>query len=120
MLKQLLTKSFLVAAGLCVGATSAWADETRTLIYSNNFETSSDWTQNGNANNGWTVNPGTTTANTFNSKVIGCGSADGDRGLYSPSFGIDADAVSVVDVEMKFKMDACYQGKSSGIEFVQP
>ena len=118
MRKQLLMKTFLVAVSLLMG-TSAWADEQRTLVYSNNFETSSDWTANGKTD-GWLVNPGNTTANTFNSKVIGNGSGTGDMGLCSPSFGLDAEVVKIVDVEMKFKMDACAQGKGSGIEFIQP
>ena len=98
---------------------SAWADEVKTTVYSNDFETSSDWTANGKTD-GWRVNPGNTTANTFGSKVIGNGSGTGDMGLLSPAFGIDPEEVSIVDVEMKFKIDACTSGKSSGIEFVQP
>lgn len=107
---------------LCVGG-NAWADEERTLVYSNDFEESSDWTSNGNtsAQSGreWMVNPGVTTANTFESNVIGCGSYGGDHGLCSPAFSI-ANDITIVDVEMKFKMDGCTGGKSSGIEFIQP
>ena len=114
-MKKLFQKSLLVAAGLLVGA-SAWADETKTSVYSNDFETSSDWTAKGKTD-GWTANPGTTTANTFNSNVIGVGAGGGDMGLVSPSFSL-AEDVKLVDVEMKFKMDACTSGKSSGIEFI--
>lgn len=94
----------------------AWAEETRDSVYFNDFETASDWTAKGKTD-GWTCNPGTTTANTFASKVIGVGAGSGDMGLVSPSFTIDAD-VKIIDVELKFKMDACTSGKSSGIEFV--
>ena len=120
-MRKLQLKTMLLMLLMAVGGLSpAWADETRTLIYSNDFEgETSGWTQNGNAKGGWTVNPGTTTANTFVSKVIGCGSAEGDRGLYSPSFEISND-ITLVDVELKFKMDACSSGKSSAIEFIQP
>ncbi len=106
----LLTKTLLVAMLLCVGQ-SAWG---YTEVYSNDFETSSDWTAKGKTD-GWGVNPGTTTANTFASNVIGIGAAGGDRGLVSPSMSISE---SIVDVSMKFKMDACTSGKSSGIEFI--
>ena len=112
-------KSLLVAAGLLIGSANAWGDETRTPVYSNDFEESSGWTANGKTD-GWTCNPGTTTANTFASKVIGVGSGSGDMGLLSPAMGINPELVSIVDVEMKFKMDACTGSKSSGIEFVQP
>ncbi len=102
---------------LCLIATmGVRAEETKTLVYSNDFETSSDWTAKGRTD-GWTCNPGTTTANTFASNVIGVGAGGGDMGLVSPSFTIDAD-VKIIDVELKFKMDACTSGKSSGIEFV--
>lgn len=102
---------------LCIMTTmGAWAEETKTLVYSNDFETSSDWTAKGKTD-GWTCNPGTTTANTFASQVIGVGSGTGDMGLVSPSFTIGND-VEIVDVELNFKMDACTQGKSSGIEFI--
>ncbi len=111
-IKNLLTKTLLVAAGLLVGASNAWAGAT--TVYSNDFETSSDWTAKGKTD-GWGVNPGTTTANTFSSNVIGIGAAGGDRGLVSPSMSI---STSIVDVSMKFKMDACTSGKSSGIEFI--
>ena len=112
--KLRFVKSLLVMAALCLGS-NAWADETRTSVYSNDFETSG-WTAKGKTD-GWTCNPGTTTANTFNSKVIGVGAGSGDMALVSPSFSI-ADDVKVVDVELKFKMDACTSGKSSGIEFI--
>ena len=39
--KQLLKKTLLVAAGLCVGANASWAD-TKVSLYSNNYETASD------------------------------------------------------------------------------
>lgn len=94
----------------------AWAEETRDSVYFNDFEKASDWTAKGKTD-GWTCNPGTTTANTFASKVIGVGAGSGDMGLVSPSFTIGND-VEIVDVELKFKMDACTSGKSSGIEFV--
>lgn len=94
----------------------AWAEETRNSVYFNDFEEASDWTAKGRTD-GWTCNPGTTTANTFASNVIGVGAGGGDKGLVSPSFTIDAD-VKIIDVELKFKMDACTSGKSSGIEFV--
>ena len=115
MKRKLLLKSLLVAVGLLVGG-NAWADETRTSVYSNNFETSSDWTAKGKTD-GWTCNPGTTTANTFDSQVIGVGSGSGDMGLVSPSFTFES-GTDLVDVELKFKMDACTNGKSSGIEFI--
>jgi len=111
-----LLRTLLAAVCLFVG-TSAWGDETRTLVYSNDFETSSDWTAKGKTD-GWTCNPGTTTANTFASKVIGVGAGTGDMGLVSPTMGIDPEKISIVDVEMKFKMDACTSGKSSGVEFI--
>ncbi len=117
--KKLALLSLL--AGLCG---SAWADEVKTSVYSNDFETSSDWAAKGKKD-GWTCNPGTTTANTFNSQVIGVGAGTGDMGLVSPSFSFssdgdeaDAEEVTLVDVELKFKMDACTSGKSSGIEFI--
>ena len=112
----LLTKTLLAVALLCVGQ-NAWGDETRTLVYSNDFETSSDWTGNGKTD-GWRVNPGNTTANTFNSKVVGNGAGTGDMGIVSPVMGINPEEISIVDVELKFKMDACTSGKSSGIEFI--
>ena len=115
MKRKHLLKSLLVAVGLLVGG-NAWAEETRTSVYSNNFETSSDWTAKGKTD-GWTCNPGQTTANTFASKVIGVGAGSGDMGLVSPSFTFES-GTELVDVEMKFKMDACTSGKSSGIEFI--
>ena len=102
---------------LCLIATmGVRAEETKNSVYFNDFETASDWTAKGKTD-GWSCNPGTTTANTFASKVIGVGSGSGDKGLVSPSFTIGND-VKIVDVELKFKMDACTSGKSSGIEFV--
>lgn len=109
--KKLALLSLL--AGMCG---SAWADEVKTSVYSNDFKTSSDWAAKGKTD-GWTCNPGTTIANTFNSNVIGVGAGTGDMGLVSPSFSFGED-VTIVDVEMKFKMDACTSGKSSGIEFI--
>ena len=41
---------------------------TYTSVYSNDFSTSSDWTAKGKTD-GWRVNPGTTSANTFASQV---------------------------------------------------
>ena len=99
-----------------LGTVASWAEETRDSVYFNDFETASDWTAKGKTD-GWTCNPGTTTANTFASKVIGVGDGSGDMGLVSPSFAIGSD-VEIVDVELKFKMDACTSGKSSGIEFI--
>jgi len=109
--KKLALLSLL--AGMCG---SAWADEVKTSVYSNDFESSSDWAAKGKTD-GWTCNPGTTIANTFKSNVIGVGAGTGDMGLVSPSFSFGED-VTIVDVEMKFKMDACTSGKSSGIEFI--
>ena len=40
-LKKLLTKTLLVAAGLCVGAVSAWADNLPTPVYYEDFELAS-------------------------------------------------------------------------------
>ncbi len=51
-IKQLLTKSLLVAAGLCMGASNAWADGNKRVLNSQNYEsaTATDWTcPNGNA-----------------------------------------------------------------------
>ncbi len=115
MKKQfLLTKTLLVAL-LCLVGQSVWADDEKTEVYSNDFETSG-WTAKGKTD-GWTCNPGNTTANTFDSKVIGVGAGTGDMGLVSPAMAY-ANDVTLVDVEMKFKMDACTSGKSSGIEFI--
>lgn len=105
-----------MAAGLLMGTNGAWAEEIRTSVYSNDFNTSSDWTAKGKTD-GWTCNPGTTTANTFGSQVIGVGAGTGDMGLVSPSITIPGD-IKLVDVELKFKMDACTSGKSSGIDFI--
>ncbi len=110
----LLTKTLLVAL-LCLVGQSVWADDEKTEVYSNDFETSG-WTAKGKTD-GWTCNPGNTTANTFDSKVIGVGAGTGDMGLVSPTMAY-ANDVTLVDVEMKFKMDACTSGKSSGIEFI--
>lgn len=115
-MKKLSTLKTLLVGLLALGATSAWADETKTSVYSNDFSESSDWISKGKTD-GWTCNPGETTANSFNSQVIGVGSGTGDMGLVSPSMSF-AEGITVVDVEMKFKMDACTQGKSSGIEFI--
>ena len=96
--------------------TDASSNETTyTSVYSNDFSTSG-WTANGKSD-GWRVNPGTTSVNSFASSVIGNGAGTGDMGLVSPTMSIGND-ISVVDVSMKFKMDACTGGKSSGIEFI--
>lgn len=91
------------------------AEETKTLVYSNDFETSSDFTKTGK-DGGHFLNPGTTTLNSFGSKVIAVGGADGDQGLMSPQFKI-GDA-KIVDIELKFKMDGCYDKKGSGLYFI--
>lgn len=111
-----MKKLFTLIALLAMAVSGAWAEEVRTEVYSNDFETSSDWTIKGKTT-GTTLNPGTTTVNTFNSSVLYVGnSADGDKGMVTPSLNIATN--KVVDVEMKFKMDACTGGKSSGIEFI--
>ncbi len=102
-----------------MAAAGSWAqEETRTLIYSNDFEEASDFTLTGKTGNGWALNPGSTTRNTFGSKVIGVGKAsDGDQGAMSPALGVPAEA-TLVDVEFDFKMDAVVSGKGSGIHVV--
>lgn len=112
-----MKKIFTLIAACVFTAMSAWADDVRTLVYENDFETTG-WNAKGRTD-GYTCNPGTTAANSYGSKVLCIGSGGGDMGLVSPSivFGEGIDA-SIVDVEMKFKMDACTNGKSSGIEFI--
>ena len=95
---------------------ASWEEEIITPVYSNDFETTG-WTPTGKTD-GWTCNPGNTTANTFASKVIGVGSGTGDMGLVSPTMNVDPEKISIIDVDLKFKMDACTSGKSSGIEFI--
>ncbi len=110
-MKKITIKSLLIAAALCLG-TSAWAQETRTSVYSNDFETSSDFTRTGKSD-GHEYTPGVSAANTFGSQILGGGQASGDKGFMSPQFSIN-DA-NIVDIDFKFKMDACTGGKSSGI-----
>lgn len=110
-MRKFTFKSLLIAAALCLG-TSAWAEETRTSVYSNNFETSSDFTRTGKTD-GHEYTPGVSAANTFGSQILGGGAASGDKGFMSPQFSIN-DA-NIVDIDFKFKMDACTGGKSSGI-----
>lgn len=110
-MRKFTIKSLLIAAALCLG-TSAWAEETRTSVYSNDFETSSDFTRTGKTD-GHEYTPGVSAANTFGSKILGGGQASGDKGFMSPKFSIN-DA-KIVDIDFKFKMDACTGGKSSGI-----
>lgn len=111
-----MKKLYTLLLSCLLSTIGAWGEETKDSVYFNDFETASDWTAKGKTD-GWTCNPGTTTANTFASKVIGVGAGSGDMGLVSPSFTIGND-VEIVDVELKFKMDACTSGKSSGIEFI--
>lgn len=114
-MKTNLFKSLLVAV-MAIGAMGGVnAEETKTLVYSNDFETSSDFTKTGK-DGGHFLNPGTTTLNSFGSKVIAVGGADGDQGLMSPQFKI-GDA-KIVDIELKFKMDGCYDKKGSGLYFI--
>ena len=110
-MRKFTFKTLLVTAALCLG-TSAWAEETRTSVYSNNFETSSDFTRTGKTD-GHEYTPGVSAANTFGSQILGGGAASGDKGFMSPQFSIN-DA-NIVDIDFKFKMDACTGGKSSGI-----
>ena len=91
------------------------AQETKTLVYSNDFETSSDFTMTGKEG-GHFLNPGTTTLNSFGSQVIAAGGAGGDQGLMSPQFNIGE--AKIVDIELKFKMDGCYPKKGSGLYFI--
>lgn len=95
------------------------AEETKTLVYSNDFETSSDFTMTGKEG-GHFLNPGTTTLNSFGSQVIAAGGVSGknagDQGLMSPQFNI-GDA-KIVDIELKFKMDGCCDQKGSGLYFI--
>ena len=91
------------------------AEETKTLVYSNDFETSSDFTKTGR-DGGHFLNPGTTTLNSFGSQVIAAGGADGDQGLMSPQFKIGE--AKIVDIELKFKMDGCAATKGSGLYFI--
>ena len=80
-----LTMAASVFAGLAVTA-SAEGQETLVPVYSNDFESTSDFTQGGRSD-GIIYNPGTTVANTKGSQIIGIGSASGDANLQSPSFG---------------------------------
>lgn len=95
------------------------AEETKTLVYSNDFETSSDFTKTGKEG-GHFLNPGTTTLNSFGSQVIAAGGVAGtkagDQGLMSPQFNIGE--VKIVDIELKFKMDGCCDNKESGLYFI--
>lgn len=110
-----LFKSLLVAV-MAIGAMGGVkAEETKTLVYSNDFETSSDFTKTGK-DGGHFLNPGTTTLNSFGSQVIAAGGAGGDQGLMSPQFNI-GDA-KIVDIELKFKMDGCCDQKGSGLYFI--
>ena len=112
-MRKFTFKSLLIAAALCLG-TSAWAEETRTSVYSNNFETSSDFTVTGKGEgDGHQYTPGVSVANTFGSQILGGGKASGDKGFMSPQFSINE--ADIVDIDFKFKMDACTSGKSSGI-----
>jgi|GEM_PF-2950324 len=112
-MRKFTFKSLLIAAALCLG-TSAWAEETRTSVYSNNFETSSDFTVTGKGEgDGHQYTPGVSVANTFESQILGGGKASGDKGFMSPQFSINE--ADIVDIDFKFKMDACTSGKSSGI-----
>ena len=106
-----LTMSVSVFAGITVNAA--------TTIYSNDFETSSDFAAGGKTD-GKTYNPGTTEANTKGSSVIGIGSASGDANLQSPSFTSLETYVDVkaVRVAFDFKIDACTTGKSSNISLL--
>ena len=114
-----LFKSLLVAV-MAIGAMGGVnAEETKTLVYSNDFETSSDFTMTGKEG-GHFLNPGTTTLNSFGSQVIAAGGVSGknagDQGLMSPQFNIGE--VKIVDIELKFKMDGCCDNKDSGLYFI--
>ena len=112
-MRKFTFKSLLITVMLCLG-TSAWAEETRTSVYSNNFETSSDFTVTGKGEgDGHQYTPGVSVANTFGSQILGGGKASGDKGFMSPQFSINE--ADIVDIDFKFKMDACTSGKSSGI-----
>lgn len=114
-MKTNLFKSLLVAV-MAVGALGGVkAEETKTLVYSNDFETSSDFTMTGKEG-GHFLNPGTTTLNSFGSQVIAAGGAGGDQGLMSPQFKIGE--AKIVDIELKFKMDGCAAQKGSGLYFI--
>lgn len=118
-MKTNLFKSLLVAV-MAIGAMGGVkAEETKTLVYSNDFETSSDFTMTGKEG-GHFLNPGTTTLNSFGSQVIAAGGVygqnAGDQGLMSPQFNI-GDA-KIVDIELKFKIDGCVAGKGSGLYFI--
>ena len=110
-MKSKTIKLFLFTFLMCLGSVGAWA-QTKTLVYSNNFEDMSDFTRTGK-DDGHEYNPDVSLANTFGSKIIGGGKASGDKGFMSPQFSI-GDA-SIVDIDFKFKIDCCTGGKSSGI-----
>ena len=110
-MKSKTIKLFLFTFLMCLGSVGAWA-ETKTLVYSNNFEEMSDFTRTGK-DDGHEYNPDVSLANTFGSKIIGGGKAIGDKGFMSPQFSI-SDA-NIVDIDFKFKIDCCTGGKSSGI-----
>lgn len=120
-MKRNLLKTMLVAVGLVAGMSGAWAQEEEIIpIYSADFEENAgDFTITGKGNTEGRAKdyfPGTTTLNSFNSQVLGVGAASGDQGAMSPDFGItDAD---ILDIELKFKMDGCVSGKSSGLHIV--
>lgn len=107
-----------IAASAFAGlAITASATETKTTIYSNDFETSSDFTTGGKTD-GTTYNPGTSAGNTKGSQIIGVGSASGDASLTSPSFtALEAydNETTLIDVSFDFKIDACVNSKSSNI-----
>ena len=110
-MRKFTFKSLLITAALCLSS-SAWAAETKTSVYNNNFETSSDFTRTGKTN-GHEYTPGVSAANTFGSQILGGGQAEGDKGFMSPQFSVNE--ADIVDIDFKFKMDACTGGKSSGI-----
>ncbi len=110
-MKSKTIKLFLFTFLMCLGSVGAWA-QTKTLVYSNNFEDMSDFTRTGK-DDGHEYNPDVSLANSFGSKIIGGGKASGDKGFMSPQFSI-GDA-SIVDIDFKFKIDCCTGGKSSGI-----
>lgn len=120
-MKRNLLKTMLVAVGLVAGMSGAWAQEEEIIpIYSADFEENAgDFTITGKGNTEGRAKdyfPGTTKLNSFNSQVLGVGAASGDQGAMSPDFGItDAD---ILDIELKFKMDGCVSGKSSGLHIV--
>jgi hypothetical protein len=111
-----LTLAASAFAGLAVTANAA---ETKTTIYENDFETSSDFTNT--KDGGILYNPATSAANTRGSQIIGRGSGSGDTDLTSPSFtaleayGTGDDAAKIIDVSFAFKIDATTQGKASNI-----